>query len=153
MSVLNNVIVGALAHSTTGEEAIAAARAALTLVGLEERAEVAVATLTNLELRLLELARALATKPRLILLDETLAGLGASEVEAILPVVRRLPAAGVTVVIIEHTMHAMMRLADRFVVLDHGQLIAEGDPHRVMAEPVVIEAYLGKKWAEAHAQA
>jgi branched-chain amino acid transport system permease protein len=153
MSVLNNVVVGALAHSASGDDAIAAAREALALVGLKGRAEAAVATLTNLELRLLELARALATKPHLVLLDETLAGLGSGEVEAILLVIRRLPRAGVTVVIIEHTMHAMMRLADRFVVLDHGQVIAQGEPRPVMADPAVIEAYLGKRWAEAHAHA
>jgi branched-chain amino acid transport system permease protein len=153
MSVLNNVVVGALANSGSGGEAIAAAREALMLVGLGDHAEAAVATLTNLELRLLELARALATKPHLILLDETLAGLGAGEVEEIIPVIRRLSGAGVTIVIIEHTMHAMMRLADRFVVLDHGQVIAQGAPRHVMAERAVVEAYLGKKWAEAHAYA
>ena len=101
----------------------------------------------------MELARALASKPKLLLLDETLAGLGADEVEDILLVIQRLPAAGTTVVIIEHTMHAMTRLADRFLVLDHGQVIAEGPPATVMATPAVIHAYLGKKWTEMHAAA
>ena len=153
MSVLNNVVVGALAPSNSGADAIAMAHMALEVVGLDAKADALVSGLTNLELRLMELARALASKPQLLLLDETLAGLGAGEVEDILRVIRRLPANGVTVLIIEHTMHAMMRLADRFIVLDHGQVIAQGPPPAVMADPAVIEAYLGKKWRDLHAPA
>ena len=153
MSVLNNVVVGALAPSRDGPDAIAMAHQALSIVGLDARADALVGSLTNLELRLMELARALASRPKLLLLDETLAGLGAAEVEEILQVIQRLPAAGVTVVIIEHTMHAMTRLADRFIVLDHGQVIAVGPPATVMADPAVIKAYLGKKWLELHAGA
>ena len=153
MSVLNNVVVGALAPSKSGADAIAMAHKALSVVGLDAKADALVSGLTNLELRLMELARALASKPQLLLLDETLAGLGAGEVEDILRVIQRLPANGVTVLIIEHTMHAMMRLADRFIVLDHGQVIAQGPPSTVMADPAVVEAYLGKKWRDLHAAA
>ena len=150
MSVLHNVVVGAIAGSRSAADALVGARAALVTVGLAAKADAAVSELTNLELRLMELARALAGQPQLLLLDETLAGLGAREVDAMVQVIQRLPAAGHTVVIIEHTMHAMTRMANRFLVLNHGQVIAEGDPAAVMAHPDVIDAYLGKKWAAQH---
>ncbi len=98
----------------------------------------------------MELARALAGKPRILLLDETLAGLGHAEAEAVIGVVRKLAAEGITIVIIEHTMQAMVRLADRFVVLDHGAVLVDGPPQSVIKDPRVIEAYLGRKWM-AHA--
>ena len=93
------------------------------------------------------LARALAGSPRLLLLDETLAGLGRDECDDVLNVLQRLRGEGMTVVIIEHTMHAMMRIADRFVVLDHGRVLASGLPRQVVEDRSVIKAYLGKKWA------
>ena len=151
MTILENVLVGAFVAHATDAEARQAARRALAQVGLEDKAQAIAGDLTTRELRLMELARALASGPRLLLLDEPLAGLGAAETEELIAVVRRLPAAGVTIVIIEHTMHAMVGLVDRFVVLDQGRLLAEGPPAQVTRQPEVIEAYLGRKWALAHA--
>ncbi len=147
MSVLDNVIVGAFVSAATDDQARENALAAIELVGLGGAAERIAGSLTNKELRLMELARALAGQPKLLLLDETLAGLGSSEVEDLLAAIRRIASRGVTIVIIEHTMQAMVRLADTFLVLDHGQVIGLGDPKTITREPRVIEAYLGKKWA------
>ena len=94
----------------------------------------------------MELARAMAGQPRLLLLDETLAGLGRAECDELLAVLQRLRIAGVSIAIIEHTMHAMMRLADRFLVLDHGRVLCVGAPRAVVEDRAVIEAYLGRKW-------
>ncbi|HEY3909247.1 MAG TPA: branched-chain amino acid ABC transporter ATP-binding protein/permease [Stellaceae bacterium] len=146
MSVLHNVMIGAYVAERSDREALAAAQAAIEEVGLAARADAIAGGLTTKELRLMELARALAGRPRLVLMDEPLAGLGAGEVETILGVVRAIAAAGVTIVVIEHTMQAMVRLADRLVVLDHGQVIAAGAPDAVTRDPRVIEAYLGPKW-------
>ncbi|WP_458095210.1 branched-chain amino acid ABC transporter ATP-binding protein/permease [Roseomonas sp. WA12] len=146
MSVADNVMSGAQAAGSI-EEARALARAAMERVGLSGMADERAGILSNLDLRLMELARALAGRPRLVLLDETFAGLGGPEVERLLEVIRGIAAEGVTVVIIEHTLHAMVRLVDRFVVLDHGAVLAEGLPEEVTGNPAVIEAYLGSKWS------
>src|SRR5579883_1837618 len=151
MSILQNVVIGAYVSTAGDAEVRAAALEALGRVGLLGRANAIAGGLTVKELRLMELARALAGRPRLLLMDEPLAGLGAGEVEELLGVVRSVSASGTTVVIIEHTMRAMMRLAGRLVVLDHGRILASGLPRDVTNDRAVVAAYLGAKWAAARA--
>lgn len=146
LNVMDNVVIGALATEPDNDKAYEIARQVLELVGLHANAAQLAGNLTAVQLRLMEVARALACKPRLLLLDEVLAGLGGQEVEQVLHVLNKLSGSGITIVIIEHTMHAMVRLADRLLVLDHGRVLTIGDPLEVTSSPDVIEAYLGKKW-------
>jgi len=148
MTVLENVIVGAFVGAPDDATARQMALAALDRVGLSAQSEAIAGGLTTRELRLMELARALVPHPRLMLLDETLAGLAHDDLDGILTVIRQLRADGITVVIIEHTMQAMVKLVDHFTVLDHGRLIASGQPDDVVRDASVIEAYLGKKWVD-----
>jgi len=146
MSVRDNVKVGAYIAAANEAEAEAIANDALRQVGLTAIADRLAGGLSTKELRLMELARALAGRPHTLLLDETLAGLGKEEAHDVVAVIRQLSQAGITVVIIEHTMHAMVQLVDRFLVLDHGQVVTEDLPEVVTKDARVIEAYLGKKW-------
>jgi ABC-type branched-subunit amino acid transport system ATPase component/ABC-type branched-subunit amino acid transport system permease subunit len=150
MSISDNVVVGAYVRARTDAEAMQLATDAIARVGLTEIAGRVAGELTTKELRLMELARALAGQPRILLLDETLAGLGHDEANEVVAVIQRLARDGMTIAIIEHTMQAMVRLVDSFVVLDHGAVIVEGEPEAVTRDSRVVEAYLGKKWV-AHA--
>ena len=151
MTVNDNVVVGAYVNSNVQHEAHAVAAAALVRVGLHREALCPAGELGNKQLRLLEIARALAGKPRILLLDETLAGLTGAEVEEVIALVRQLAAEGMTVVIIEHTMQAMVKLVDRFVVLNEGAVLAEGQPAEITRNDAVIDAYLGRRWRMANA--
>jgi ABC-type branched-subunit amino acid transport system ATPase component/ABC-type branched-subunit amino acid transport system permease subunit len=146
MSVLDNVIVGAYVRAPDDGAAERMAMVALDRVGLAAQAAMPAGGLPMRQLRLMELARALVAEPRLVLLDETLAGLAHEDLGDILEVIRQVRRDGLTVLIIEHTMGAMVQLVDTFSVLDHGRLIAEGAPDEVVRDRGVIEAYLGKKW-------
>ena len=147
LTILQNVVVGAFVDAPADQQAYVVARAALTRVGLAAHADVLASGLTMMQLRLMELARCLASRPQLILLDEIFAGLGSEDVEQLMRVIQELRDSGLTVLIIEHTMDAMVRLADRLLVLDHGNVLAVGDPASITSLPTVIEAYLGKKWS------
>ena len=151
LSVADNVVIGAYVHADTDAQARQLAADAIARVGLTKYSHRLAGALGTRELRLMELARAVAGQPRLLLLDETLAGLGHGEADEFIALIRTLAQEGITIVIIEHTMQAMVRLVDRFVVLDHGAVLVQGKPETVTREPRVIAAYLGKKWA-AYAQ-
>jgi branched-chain amino acid transport system permease protein len=146
MSIADNVVVGAYVRTGTDAEAKQLAADAIGHVGLSDISERIAGELTTKELRLMELARALAGQPRILLLDETLAGLGHDEANEVVAVIQQLARDGMTIAIIEHTMQAMVRLVDSFLVLDHGAVIVEGEPEAVTRDSRVIEAYLGKKW-------
>jgi branched-chain amino acid transport system permease protein len=150
LSVADNVIIGAYVHAKDNAEARERATQAIARVGLTSVAHRIAVELTTKQLRLMELARALASAPRILLLDETLAGLGSAEATEVVAVLRTLAQRGITIIIIEHTMHAMVRLVDRFVVLDHGAVLVEDTPQAITRDTRVIEAYLGTKWS-AHA--
>lgn len=151
LSVRDNVAVGALFGTGGGMHELAKARAValekLEFVGLSRVADRQADALGGPDRKRLELAKALAMKPRLLLLDEVMAGLNLAEIEAVIGIIRKVRDEGVTVLVIEHVMKAIRSLSDRLLVLHHGEMIAHGPPDTVLHDPTVIEAYLGKRRA------
>jgi branched-chain amino acid transport system ATP-binding protein len=143
MTVLNNVMTGAFLRDKNTAVARKKAREAIDFVGLSAKEQTAAKDLTTIDQRRLEMARALATEPRILLLDEVMAGLNPAEIDQAVALVGKLSQRGLTIVIVEHVMRAIMAVARHIVVLDHGQKIAEGSPKEIVENPEVIRAYLG----------
>jgi branched-chain amino acid transport system ATP-binding protein len=154
MTVLENVMAGAVFAGAAGShaEAEAAARAHLDFAGLLPQADKPAASLTLPSRKRLELAKSLAMKPKVLLLDEVNAGLNTSEIGQALDLIRAIAARGITIIIVEHLMKVVLSLSQRILVLHHGELISSGPSHEVVNDPKVIEAYLGSKFAERQKQ-
>ena len=149
MTVLANVMTGAFLRDRHIVAAREKAREAIDFVGLTAREQTPARDLTTIDQRRLEMARALATQPRILLLDEVMAGLNPAEIDQAVALVGKLSQRGLTIVIVEHVMRAIMAVARHIVVLDHGQKIADGAPKEIVENPEVIRAYLGSGYAGA----
>jgi len=146
LSVLDNVVVGALQCAASVNDARRSAAAILDKVGLGPKRELPATALTLPDRKLLEIARALATRPKLLLLDEALAGLRPAEGDRLIVWLREIHARdGLTILLIEHVMRAVMALAGEIIVLHHGEIVARGAPERIVREPAVLECYLGEE--------
>jgi branched-chain amino acid transport system ATP-binding protein len=147
LSVIENVMLTAFRHEPSTRAARALAEHTLSDVGLSDYIGAPVGTLTVGLLKRLEVARALALKPSLVLFDEIMAGLTPTEVGSMTRFVESLPARGITVIWVEHVLHAIMKAATRIMVLNRGELIADGPPAMIARDPVVVKAYLGEEFS------
>jgi branched-chain amino acid transport system ATP-binding protein len=147
LSVLENVVVGALERVKHRRDAVTIAEEVLEVTGLTGKADSPGHSLTLPDRKRLELARALATGPRALLLDEVMAGLNPTETGWLIDLIRAVHARGITILLIEHVMKAVMSLSQRVMVLSYGELIAEGRPEEIVRDRKVIEAYLGEDYA------
>lgn len=145
ISALENVMIGSFTRESVPELVREEARAILKRVGLGAKTDALAGGINIAESKRLEVARALATRPRLLLLDEVMAGLNPTEISQMIELVRQLAAEEVTVVLIEHVMRAVMTVCSRILVLHHGSKIAEGSPGEIAEDPRVVEAYLGEE--------
>jgi branched-chain amino acid transport system ATP-binding protein len=146
LSVVDNVMVGAFLRTSRAGKARKKALEVVSFVGLEPFADRPAHSLTTVGRKRLELARALATEPRLLLLDEVMAGLTPTESVSIVDLIKQIRQSGITILVIEHVMKAIMSLSDRVAVLHHGEMIAVDAPAAIASDPKVIEAYLGEEY-------
>ena len=149
LTVLDNVVIGSLLRSKGTDEAIDKAKNILDFVGLSRKAGDLGKNLTTIERKHLELAKALSTEPKVLLLDEVMAGLKPAEMDVMLKTLVRIRDSGVSEFVVEHVMRAIEAICDRVFVLDYGEKIAEGTPREVMANGKVVEAYLGREYGVA----
>lgn len=144
---LDNIVCGAFCRTNNLEESKMEASRMITWLGLDKERDTAVKELTLAERKLVEVGRAMATKPKLLLLDEVVAGLNPTEVDQIIGLIKEINKSGITLIVVEHVMKVVMSVSDRIVVLDRGAKVAEGNPQEVSENKEVIKVYLGEAYA------